>query len=246
MRFPAIKSILAAVVVTTAALSAHNAKAETTLNVPFSFTVSGQAMPAGVYTVQEDTFHNVVVLRNKAATRSFATRCGPGDPAPNEVHVALKFESNGENHVLRGIQFGSKPTFEAGQWPGALRRRTPFAGTVDSKDFPGLRITAWATGCCRASITIRSSFSREESSPPRCPPVFFVSKRTAFCGLLCNVVATRSTTPLVLEQKKISLGPVTSIDGICHPTNEDLFAGDPGIATPQNRLMGGLRTGPCF
>lgn len=110
MRFPAIKSILAAVVITTAALSAHNAKAETTLNVPFSFTVSGQVMPAGVYTVQEDTFHNVVVLRNKQATRSFSYALRPGDPVSNEVHVALKFETRGENHVLRGIQFGSKLT----------------------------------------------------------------------------------------------------------------------------------------
>ena len=110
MRFPAIKSILAAIVVTTGALSAHTAKAETTLNVPFSFTVSGQVMPAGAYTVQEDTFHNVVVLRNKAATKSFSYALRPGDPASNEVHVSLKFESNGENHVLRGIQFGSKLT----------------------------------------------------------------------------------------------------------------------------------------
>jgi len=110
MRFPAIKSILAAVVVTTAALSAHNAKAETTLNVPFSFTVSGQVLPAGVYTVQEDTFHNVVVLRNKTATRSFSYALRPGDPAPNEVHVALKFESSGDSRILRGIQIGSKLT----------------------------------------------------------------------------------------------------------------------------------------
>lgn len=110
MRFTALKSILAAVVVTTAALPAHIAKAETTLNVPFSFTVSGQAMPAGVYTVQEDTFHNVVILRNKAATRSFEYALRPGDPTGNSVHVALKFDSNGDSHVLRGIQFGSKTT----------------------------------------------------------------------------------------------------------------------------------------
>ena len=110
MRFTALKSILAAIVVTTAASSAHIAKAETTLNVPFSFTVSGQTMPAGVYTVQEDTFHNLVVLRNKAATKSFSYTLRPGDPAPNEVHVSLKFESNGDSHILRGIQFGSKMT----------------------------------------------------------------------------------------------------------------------------------------
>ena len=110
MRFPAIKSILAAVVITTAALSAHNAKAETTLNVPFSFTVSGQVLPAGVYTLQQDTFHNMVVLRDKAATRSFTYTLRPGDAAPNEVHVALKFESKGDSHILRGIQYGSRMT----------------------------------------------------------------------------------------------------------------------------------------
>ncbi len=110
MRITALKSILAAIVVTTAASSAHIAKAETTLNVPFSFTVSGQTMPAGVYTVQEDTFRNMVVLRNKQATRSFTYTLRPGDPTPNEVHVALKFESKGESHILRGIQFGSKAT----------------------------------------------------------------------------------------------------------------------------------------
>jgi hypothetical protein len=117
MRFPAIKSILAAVVITTAALSAHNAKAETTLNVPFSFTVSGQVMPAGVYTVKEDAFHNVVVLRNKETTRSFSYALRPGAPAANEVHISLKFESNGENHVLRGIQFGSKLTSRLADGP---------------------------------------------------------------------------------------------------------------------------------
>ena len=65
MRFTALKSTLAAVVITTASLSAHIAKAETTLNVPFSFTVSGQTMPAGVYTVKQDTFRNMVILRNQ-------------------------------------------------------------------------------------------------------------------------------------------------------------------------------------
>jgi hypothetical protein len=110
MRFTALKTIMAAVVVTTGALGGHIAKAETTLNVPFNFTVSGQTMPAGVYTVQQDTFHNVVVLRNKAATKSFSYALRPGDAAPSEVHVALRFEANGGSHVLRGIQFGGKAT----------------------------------------------------------------------------------------------------------------------------------------
>jgi hypothetical protein len=110
MRITAFKSILAAVVVTTGTLSGHLAKAETTLNVPFSFTVSGQTMPAGAYTVKEDTFHNVIVLRNQDSSKSFTYALRPGDATANQVHVALKFESSGESHTLRGIQFGTKMT----------------------------------------------------------------------------------------------------------------------------------------
>jgi hypothetical protein len=110
MRFTGFKSILAAIVVTTAALSTHAAKAETTLNVPFSFSVAGQTMPAGVYTVRQDNFHNVVVLRTKDASKSFSYALRPGDPASNEVHVSLKFQASGERHVLQSIQIGSKMT----------------------------------------------------------------------------------------------------------------------------------------
>jgi hypothetical protein len=60
--------------------------------------------------VQEDTFHNRVILRNKAETRSFSYALRPGDPTPNEVHVALKFETSGSTHILRGIQFGPRTT----------------------------------------------------------------------------------------------------------------------------------------
>jgi hypothetical protein len=110
MRFTAFKSILAAVVVTTGTLSAHMAKAETTINVPFSFTVSGQTMPAGVYTVKEDTFHNVVVLRNQNASKSFTYTLRPDNADAGKTRVSLKFESSGEKQILRGIQFGSKMT----------------------------------------------------------------------------------------------------------------------------------------
>ena len=110
MPFAALKSIMAAIVVTTASLSAHIAKAETTLKVPFSFTVSGQTMPAGVYTVQEDTMHNKVILRNQDASKSFSYALRPGESNNGQAHVSLKFESSGYNHVLRGIQFGAKET----------------------------------------------------------------------------------------------------------------------------------------
>ncbi len=110
MRFMAFKSVMAAVVLTTAGLGAQVAKAETALNVPFSFTVAGQTMPAGVYTIQQDTFHNKVILRNQDASKSFAYALRPGDPASNEIHVSLKFETVGDTHILRWIQVGSKLT----------------------------------------------------------------------------------------------------------------------------------------
>ena len=110
MRFMTLKSILAAIVLTTAALSTHAAKAETTLNVPFNFTVAGQTMPAGVYTVDQDIFHNMVTLRNKDASRSFAYVLRPGDPTSNEVHVSLKFQASRDGHTLQSIQIGSRTT----------------------------------------------------------------------------------------------------------------------------------------
>ena len=81
-----------------------------------------QTMPAGVYTVQEDTFHHCVILRNKAATRSFAYALRPGDPASNEVHVALRFEASGDTHILRGIQFGPKMTSRLDNGPVPYER----------------------------------------------------------------------------------------------------------------------------
>ena len=110
MRITALKATLAAIVLTTAALSTHAAKAETRLNVPFSFNVAGQTLPAGVYTVQQDSFNNTVVLRNQDASKSFTYALRPGESVSSEAHVALKFEASGENHILRGIQVGSKQT----------------------------------------------------------------------------------------------------------------------------------------
>ena len=117
MRFMVPKSILAAVVITAAGLCTHPAKAETLLNVPFSFTVAGQSLPAGLYMVTQDSYHNTVTLRNKDASKSFSYTLRPGDPAPNDVHIALQFEAAGNAHVLRSIQYGSKVTARLDQAP---------------------------------------------------------------------------------------------------------------------------------
>ena len=111
MRFMVSKSILAAIVITAGGLATHPAKAaETTLKVPFSFTVAGKSMPAGLYTVEEDTYHNMVTLKSHDATKCFSAVLKPGDPAPGDNHVALKFDESGNAHILKSIQYGSKVT----------------------------------------------------------------------------------------------------------------------------------------
>ena len=110
MRSILSKSVLAAVVLTTSALITHTAKAETSVQVPFSFTVAGGSMPAGLYTVSHDTYHNLVVLKSKGTTKSFSAVLVPGDADNNETHIALKFAQSGNAHTLETIQYGSRTT----------------------------------------------------------------------------------------------------------------------------------------
>jgi hypothetical protein len=110
MRFLVSKSILAAIVITAGALTTHTAKAETTLKVPFSFTVAGQSMPAGVYSVSKDTIHDMVILKSMDASKTFSAVLVPGDPSPNDTHVALKFDQSGNGHTLKSIQYGARTT----------------------------------------------------------------------------------------------------------------------------------------
>jgi hypothetical protein len=107
MRF---KSILTAIVITAGGLATHTAMAETTLKVPFSFTVAGQSMPAGVYSVSKDSLHNVVTLKSMDESKTFSAVLVPGDPSPNDRHVALKFDQSGNGHTLKYIQYGPETT----------------------------------------------------------------------------------------------------------------------------------------
>jgi hypothetical protein len=107
MRF---KSLLAAIVITAGGLATHTAAAETTLKVPFSFTVAGQSMPAGTYSVSKDALHNVVTLKSMDASKTFSAVLVPGDPAPGDRHVALKFDQSGNGHTLKSIQYGAGTT----------------------------------------------------------------------------------------------------------------------------------------
>jgi hypothetical protein len=107
MRFTLRSFVLAPVVMALAAFSANTAMAET-INVPFNFSVAGKKCPAGLYSVQKDLSGSAIKMRG--AAQSFTWIAGPGDPAPTDKRVVLKFDAMGATHVLRSVQFGSSVT----------------------------------------------------------------------------------------------------------------------------------------
>jgi hypothetical protein len=98
--------ILAPVVMAAAALATNTAMADTTLKVPFSFTVAGKTCPAGLYLVKRGTSSNLVTLQNKETAQAFSWIIGPGDPTPSDLAVTLKFDEMGDAHALRSVQVG--------------------------------------------------------------------------------------------------------------------------------------------
>lgn len=103
--------ILALAFLATAALATTSAKADTSLKVPFNFTVAGKAMPAGQYILQHDQALNTITLRSKDNTSSFTWLVGPGAVDPTDNHVGVKFDQlSNDTHILRSIQYGSQTT----------------------------------------------------------------------------------------------------------------------------------------
>ncbi len=97
--------------VAVAPLATTAAMAETTLNVPFSFTVNGKVCPAGTYKVERTSADkNLVTLRSLDARNSFQWTLGPGDPAPTDDRIILSFNAEGPTHVLRSVQYGPQVT----------------------------------------------------------------------------------------------------------------------------------------
>ena len=104
------KLILAPVVMAATALATTTAMAESTVNVPFSFSAAGKYWPAGAYTVQKDISGNLVTLTSKVNSMSFSALVGPGEPAPTDSSINLKFDEVGTGHALRTIQYGPQIT----------------------------------------------------------------------------------------------------------------------------------------
>jgi hypothetical protein len=91
-----------------AAFAVSPAVAETTsVKVPFSFNVAGEAFPAGDYWIQRDDLGDSVTLAAKGSSQHFTSLIGPGAPPPWEHKVALNFDLVGKTHLLESIQYGT-------------------------------------------------------------------------------------------------------------------------------------------
>ena len=99
--------VLASTAMAAAALATIPAVAatSTTLNVPFSFMVEGQTLPAGEYSVVRDGARNVLTLKGKDISKTYTWVASPLRGGASDS-VTLKFESEGEGHVLQSIQYG--------------------------------------------------------------------------------------------------------------------------------------------
>jgi hypothetical protein len=102
--------ILAPVVLAAAALAANTAMAETTVNVPFSFSVAGKSCPAGRYIVDRNLSHNYVTLIAKNAPVGFQWILTPGDDDRKSSEITLSFDRQGEGYVLGLVQYGRLAT----------------------------------------------------------------------------------------------------------------------------------------
>ena len=101
------KFVMASAVMLAGAMAAAPAMAEVIVNVPFEFTVNGKLCPAGQYQIGHDGTSNLVTLRSRAWSRTFAWIAGPGEPSPDDARVILRFDENGDQHQLQSVQFGS-------------------------------------------------------------------------------------------------------------------------------------------
>jgi len=110
MQFKLSSLVLASAALAAVALATVPAVAETsaTLNVPFNFTVNGQALPAGEYSVQRDDSGNFIRLQGKDSSHSFTWTALPGETRSDRV--VLKFNGQGQTHVLQSVQYGPLTT----------------------------------------------------------------------------------------------------------------------------------------
>jgi hypothetical protein len=85
--------------------------AETSLNVnvPYSFVAGKVKLPAGSYTIQEDTVNGVLTIRNSEG-KTVAMLTGPGVQAAGSGAPSLTFVNVRGEMVLTAVQEADRPT----------------------------------------------------------------------------------------------------------------------------------------
>jgi hypothetical protein len=110
MRFIFGKMILAPVILAAAALAIQSANAESFAKVPFNFTAAGKAWPAGEYSIEKNSSGTAVTITSRETSRAFTTLLGPGDAAPNDTNVTMRFDTINGGHALRSVQYAYEIT----------------------------------------------------------------------------------------------------------------------------------------
>jgi hypothetical protein len=103
--------VLASGIILAISLTTKTANAETRIvNLPFNFSIDGEIFPSGAYSIERAWRTGSVTLKNEDASRSFTWGLGPGDPAPTDTRVVLRFDKIGHSYALRSVQFESMIT----------------------------------------------------------------------------------------------------------------------------------------
>jgi hypothetical protein len=109
MRLSLHSLVLAPALLAAAALTPQPASAAV-LHVPFAFTMSGQTMPAGQYTVARDNRGSFVTLTTPDGKQSFTWLIAAGEPDPGATGVVLRFDPTNAGYTLRSIQYNAMIT----------------------------------------------------------------------------------------------------------------------------------------
>lgn len=109
MRLSLHSLVLAPVFAVAAAVTPQAASAAV-LHVPFAFTVSGQNLPAGDYSVDRAMNGGIVTLLSRESGKSFNWILGPGDDAPGTTGVAMRFDLTDDGYALHNIRYNAYVT----------------------------------------------------------------------------------------------------------------------------------------